>query len=136
MAAARSAVGCFRCAEAEGGVLVHASDAVMEESGGADPRWGRERLSSSYKRAFEEISAILFRYDPMGINFGGNTTEYDAEAGSILARFRSDMSVDEATAVVHEEFERWFGHAGAGPESGYAEIAAEILDAFRRADLR
>lgn len=96
----------------------------------------RERLSGSYKRAFEEISAILFLHDPIGINFDDNTDEYDAEAGTIISRLRSDMSVDDATAVVHEEFVRWFSRVDAGPRSKYAEVAAEILDAFRRADLR
>lgn len=96
----------------------------------------RERLSGFYKRAFEEISAILFRHDPIGINFDDNTDEYDAEAGTIIIRLRSDMSVDDATTVVHEEFAKWFSHADAGPKSKYAEIAAEILEAFRRADLR
>ena len=29
----------------------------------------RKRLSSSYKQFLNEVSAILFRHDPIGINF-------------------------------------------------------------------
>jgi hypothetical protein len=33
----------------------------------------RKRLSTTYKVLFDEISAILFRHDPIGINFDDNT---------------------------------------------------------------
>ena len=72
----------------------------------------RKALTGVYKQLLGEISAILFRYDPIGINFEDNTDEYDAEAGTILPRLRGDMSAEEATAIVHEEFVRWFSEIG------------------------
>lgn len=96
----------------------------------------RKALKRVYKQLLAEISAILFRHDPIGINFEDNRDEYDAEAGTILPRLRGDMTAEEATAVVHEEFVRWFSHGDAGPEGKYASIATEILAAYRRHGLR
>lgn len=95
----------------------------------------RRRLTGAYKLAMLEISAILFRHDPVGINFGGNTDEYDLEAGTILPRLRIDMTTEAATAIVHEEFVRWFTLGEAGAKSRYANIAAEILAAYRQRGL-
>ena len=89
-----------------------------------------------YKQLLGEISAILFRHDPIGINFEENTDEYDAEAGTILTRLRAGMTAEEATAMIHAEFVLWFSCADAGPEEKYASIAAEILAAYRQHELR
>ena len=92
----------------------------------------RKRLSSSYKLLLNEISAVLFRHDPIGINFEDNTDEYDAEAGTILTRLRRDLSVEETTAIVHEEFVRWFEPGTAGSRERYSAIATEILAAYQK----
>ena len=92
----------------------------------------RKRLSSSYKQLLNEVSAILFRHDPVGINFEDNTDEYDPEAGTILPRLRRDLSVEEAAAIVHEEFVRWFERETAGSRERYSAIAAEILTAYQK----
>jgi hypothetical protein len=68
----------------------------------------RKRLSPTYKQLLNEVSAILFRHDPIGINFEDNIDEYDSEAGTILPRLRSGLSAEETTTIVHEEFVRWF----------------------------
>ena len=96
----------------------------------------RKALTGVYKQLLEEISAILFRHDPIGINFEDNTDEYNAEAGTILPRLRRDMTAEEVTAVVHEEFVRWFSGVDAGPEEKYAVIATEILAVYRQHGLR
>jgi hypothetical protein len=77
-----------------------------------------------YGALFDDVSAILYRHDPIGINFDTNTDEYDPEARTILPRLRHCTSVDEAVVIVHEEFQRWFGAQTAGPASRYQEIAA------------
>jgi hypothetical protein len=99
-------------------------------------RDNRKALTGVYKQLLEEISAILFRHDPIGINFEENTDEYEQEAGTILTRLRADMTAEEATAMVHAEFVQWFSRADAGPEGRYASIAAEILAAYRQHELR
>jgi len=92
----------------------------------------RKRLTITYKGLFSEISALLFRHDPIGIKFDDNTDEYDAEAGTILPRLRRDVSIEELTTIVHEEFVRWFDPEIAGPREKYSVIAAEILTAYGR----
>ena len=51
----------------------------------------RKRLSSSYKQLLNEVSAILFRHDPIGINFEYNTDEYDPEAGTEAGSRKSHL---------------------------------------------
>src|ERR1700722_5328594 len=67
----------------------------------------RRRLKEEYGQLFESVAALLFRHDPVGINFDTNTDEYEPEVGSILPRLRTCNSADEARGVVYEEFVRW-----------------------------
>jgi hypothetical protein len=86
----------------------------------------RRQLKAEYGELFESVSSLLFRHDPIGINFEENTDEYNAETGTILPRLRSCESPSDALRVVHEEFVRWFDVATAGPQEHYAQIASEI----------
>lgn len=86
----------------------------------------RRLLKAEYRELFDEVSALLFRHDPIGINFETNDDEYEAEVGTILPRLRSCRSADEVCRVVHEEFVRWFDAETAGPHDRYAKIASEI----------
>jgi hypothetical protein len=83
-------------------------------------------LRKLYGAVFDDVTAALFRCDPMGLNFGDNTDEYNPEARTILPRLSRCSTVEEALAAVHEEFQRWFGADTAGPASRYAETAAEV----------
>jgi hypothetical protein len=44
----------------------------------------RRRLRGEYVGLVDQVQALLFRHDPMGINFDFNTDEYDPEVGTIL----------------------------------------------------
>ena len=68
----------------------------------------RRRLAESHGLLLEAVSAVLFRHDPIGINFEDNTDEYEAEAATILKRMGPATSPTEARRIVHEEFIRWF----------------------------
>jgi pimeloyl-ACP methyl ester carboxylesterase len=46
----------------------------------------RKRLQSDSERLFSELSAIIYRVDPIGLNVEENTDEYDREARTILPR--------------------------------------------------
>lgn len=72
------------------------------------------------------LEALLFRHDPIGLNFEDNTDEYRAEAETITLRLPSAHSVDDVRRIAHEEFVRWFDQQLAGPESRYDGIAREI----------
>jgi hypothetical protein len=65
--------------------------------------------------------------DPIGLLEGGAPAdEYSTEIGSIVPRVANAQSVDEITAVLHEEFVRWFGDDTAGPRQVYEAPARQI----------
>lgn len=84
------------------------------------------RMTEEYRELFGAVSALLFRHDPIGINFEGNADEYDSETGTILPRLKDCRSVQDVQTVVHEEFVRWFDRQTAGPPESYSDISAEI----------
>lgn len=44
----------------------------------------RRRLRAEYGELFDSMAALLFRHDPIGINFDGeNTDEYEPEVETI-----------------------------------------------------
>jgi hypothetical protein len=86
----------------------------------------RRRLRAEYGDLFDAVAALLFRHDPVGINFDENTDEYEPEAGTILPRLRNCESARDVQRVLHDEFVRWFDPVTAGPTERYSEIAAEI----------
>lgn len=71
----------------------------------------RNVLKLQFGALFDEVSAALFAADPVGINFGDNTDEYDPQTGTILPRLRGAHSADDVQVLVYEEFCRWFGKA-------------------------
>lgn len=79
-----------------------------------------------YGRLFDDVSALLFRHDPIGINFDTNTDEYDPEARTILPRLSQCQSEADVLRVVIEEFHVWFGDDIREDKVSYASIAAEI----------
>jgi hypothetical protein len=86
----------------------------------------RRRLRAEYGELFDSTAALLFRYDPIGVNFEENTDEYETEVDTILPRLRGCHSADDVLQVIHEEFVRWFDSTIAGPRDRYQEIASEI----------
>ena len=86
----------------------------------------RRRLRREYGTLFDVVAEILFRHDPVGINFDSNTDEYEPEAETILPRLWNCRSAEDAAEVVHQEFQHWFTPEVAGPREKYDELAAEI----------
>jgi len=91
----------------------------------------RRRLKVEYGELFDSVAALLFRHDPVGINFEMNPDEYQTETGTILPRLRGCKSEDEVRQVIHEEFVRWFDDVTAGPEEHYTDIASEVWQLWR-----
>lgn len=89
----------------------------------------RAELREEYKNLFDDVSEILFRHDPIGINFEENTDEYEPEAGTILPRLRDCRSQEDVVNVVFEEFNKWFNYS-VGPKDKYQLIATEIWRAW------
>ena len=93
----------------------------------------RRQLKVMYGALFDDVAALLFRHDPIGISFDNeNTDEYEPEVGTILPRLRTCNSVDDVRRVVRQEFVRWFSPETAGQETAYTTIAAEIWDLWQR----
>lgn len=89
-------------------------------------RWRRSNVEWRFGILFKEASSILFKHDPIGINFEENTDEYDPEVGAILPRLSRCHSSADARKVVFEEFCKWFGPETAGDEMKYDAIAADL----------
>jgi len=94
----------------------------------------RRRLKVQYRALFDFTAALLYRHDPIGINFDfdENTDEYEPEVGTILPRLNSCRSADDVLQVVHEEFVRWFGSGTAGPPEHYRKIASEVWQLWQK----
>ncbi len=93
----------------------------------------REQVKKQYGLLFDTVTARLFQNDPMGINFGDNTDEYEPETGTILPRLPSATSVEDVQTIVYEEFCRWFGQVEAGPREAYGDVSVKIWEAWRAA---
>lgn len=92
----------------------------------AAARVAREQALVGQDELVTKVEALLFRHDPIGINFEENTDEYRAEAQTIILRLPEASSADDVRRIVHEEFVRWFDPQIAGPAQRYSAIADEI----------
>ena len=80
-----------------------------------------------------ELTALLYRHDPMGIACDGEyADEYEPEAGAIAVRLPDTGSVADVRAVVHAEFVRWSDDESAGPASAHQAIAEEVRQLLDR----
>jgi len=96
-----------------------------------EARRDREDVKREYGAFFDEVSALLLAHDPIGIDFGSNTDEYDPEAGTLLPRLSACRSPADVQRVVHEEFVHWFGADTAGAYQEYAAVSERIWSAWR-----
>ncbi|MCX9011405.1 MAG: hypothetical protein OIN66_09820 [Candidatus Methanoperedens sp.] len=91
-----------------------------------------KRLRSEYGELYDEVLQILFRNDPIGINFEINTDEYEPEVSTILPRLIEAHSVEDLQKIIHQEFIRWFSADIAGSRAKYARIAQEVWGAYKK----
>jgi hypothetical protein len=92
----------------------------------------RKQLKGEYKKLFEEASALLFRHNPIGLDFETNIDEYDPEVGTVLPRLSNCGSPEDVQRVLHEEFTRWFSPADAGPPERYRGAAVDLWELWQR----
>jgi hypothetical protein len=74
----------------------------------------RKAIRLEYPELFDALSSLLFKVDPIGINFETNTDEYEPEVGTIIPRLKIARSEADVQMIVHEEFCRWFDRKTAG----------------------
>src|ERR1051326_5953167 len=90
-----------------------------------------ERLKREYGWLYDEALAMLFRHDPMGINFETNPDEYAPEVATILPSLASADSAAHLSEIICEEFEYWFGTASSRiHRSIYNDLAEELWAAY------
>ena len=92
----------------------------------------KKRLKLEYGSVFNSIAEILFKHDPIGINFDDNTDEYETEARTILPRLKDCHSAEDVLTVTHEEFQRWFDVGTAGAKQNYKKISDEIWGLWQK----
>jgi len=85
-----------------------------------------KRLKAQYGKLFDDVAEILFRHDPIGINFEDNADEYEPEVRTILPRLRACQDSDDVVTVAYEEFQKWFGPEIAGDSEKYRGLGEEI----------
>jgi hypothetical protein len=88
----------------------------------------RDQLKLIYGKFFSDVSNALFQDDPIGINGGSNTDEYEPEAATIIPRLKSASSAQDVQMIVHEEFCSWFGRDVAGLEERYLSVSVKIWE--------
>lgn len=92
----------------------------------------KEILKKEYDEFFKTVEEILFRHDPIGINFEFNTDEYSPEVGTIIPRLKEAHTESNVLDIVVEEFKKWFD--GAEPISKqnpiYHAISKEVWEAW------
>ena len=118
---------------------------------GASPEWematrraradmeARQRAVAPYGGAVAEVSAALYRHDPLGLaGESAISDEYDSEAETIILRLvdlashGEMLSKEDALSIVHEEFVSWFDAALAGPSGRYADVADDVVEIWSR----
>jgi len=87
----------------------------------------RRQLRQQFGDLFDLIAQLLFRFDPIGINNGFNTDEYELETSYILPQLNRCHSADDVQHMVYDVVLASFaGVENAGQESQYIQIAEEI----------
>ena len=86
----------------------------------------RDRGVREHPDLVRRVSAVMFRRDPVRINFETNTDEYAFEAGSVVARLSECGSPADVRRVVVEEFCHWFGPEYAAITDRLHPLADEV----------
>jgi len=92
----------------------------------ASAQRARQAALTGQESFVAEVESLLFRLDPIGINFGENTDEYRAEAETITIRLPEAHDERDLARIVYEEFVRWFSASVAGGPERYVTAAHEI----------
>jgi hypothetical protein len=91
----------------------------------------RQRLLAGDLALVAQLEELLFRHDPIGLNFEYNTDEYRSEAETITLRLPEADTEHALQRIIHEEFVHWFGADIAGHSERYASIARETWQTWR-----
>ena len=93
-----------------------------------------QQIKKKYGELYTRIEEILFRHDPININYGFNSYEYDNEVETILLRLKRVKNIGDVQNICYKEFRYWFGNLYVCPEKydDYRIIAEEIWDELEK----
>lgn len=89
-------------------------------------------LFYAYGMLFSAISHLIFKLDPISINFGSNWDEYDPEAHDIVGRLQSNPDCKSTQIICYEVFCKWFDRSLAGKPEDYVEMGRLIDQEWNR----
>lgn len=94
----------------------------------------RQWFSACRRYLIGEFRSILFRHNPLGINFGTDPHGYNMEVISILSSLSVQVSSgpEDFGRIVHEAFAMAIGEDAAGTRERYSAIAEEMWQFFQR----
>ena len=88
-------------------------------------------MKAAHEMLVKAVERAINEADPIGLlELGAPSDEYAPEIGTIIPRLVNARDVDEVTAVLHEEFVRWFGSDTAGPRQPYEAPGRQIWRAL------
>ena len=73
-----------------------------------------------------DVSAILYKYDPMNVGVAITDDEYDIEAATILSRLHEATDEEDTIDIVFEEFQHWFGKEAVDKRKIFERIGRDI----------
>ncbi len=73
-----------------------------------------------------KVNALLFDADPMRLNFGDNTDEYQIEADHIVEMLHTAQSANEVTDMVFQVFSACFGNEVTPRKETFSPVATKI----------
>ncbi len=95
-------------------------------------------MKARYQSLVAAVARAIDDADPIGLLEGGAPAdEYSPEIGTIVPRVVNAQNAADVAAILHEEFQRWFGDDTAGPRQAYEAPAVRIWGAlleYRRLD--
>jgi len=90
-----------------------------------------KEIKQQQPELFKAVSDLMFKHDPIEINFETNTDEYDPEAGTVISRLPAAKNEVDVLDIIHQEFIVWFGEDTAGNRNRYVGLASEIWKLWR-----
>lgn len=85
-----------------------------------------------YGDLYDDALDILFRHDPIGLNFDDNTEECWPEVAAILPRLRDTATVEQVASLIYAVFVQYFSLDTAGPPPRYVPIARDLWSVWQR----
>jgi|GEM_PF-1357198 len=91
-----------------------------------------DKVRKQDPQLFKAVSAVMFKLDPMGINYQTNTDEYDPEVGLLIPQLKKCSSPDDVAGALFEIFKSQFDADMAGKRERYDGLAKEIWKIWKK----